>query len=74
MEITCPKCHEIIIVPVGGRPKLDMPVIKVCGALADSSSTQAAADLLGVSRGYIYKVLRNAGKKPRDYLKGVHSQ
>jgi len=62
MEIQCPHCGKPVPV-IGniGRKPLNIPVIKVCGALQAHSTVLAAALELGCSRGYIYKTLNNAG-------------
>jgi len=57
VKITCPCCHTEITVNGLGRKKLDVPVKNIYGALARYSSITLAAESLGCSRGYIYKVL-----------------
>ena len=57
MKITCPYCHTEIVVNGLGRKKLDVPVKNICDALAKYSNITRAAESLGCSRGYIYKVL-----------------
>ena len=58
MKITCPCCHTEITVNGLGRKKLDMPVKNIYDALARYSSITLAAESLGCSRGYIYKILK----------------
>ena len=62
MIIECPYCGKPVAVNGFGRPRLNIPVNKVCDALQLHHSVTAAARELGCSRGYIYKVL-----KERDY-------
>lgn len=57
MEIQCPHCGKPVPVNGIGRKPLNIPVIKVCGALQVHSTVLAAALELGCSRGYIYKTL-----------------
>lgn len=52
-----------------GRKALNIPVTKVCDALASGRTVLAAANILGCSRAYIYRELKAAGKKPKDYLR-----
>ena len=59
MKITCPCCHTEITVNGLGRKKLDVPVKNIYDALARYSSITLAAESLGCSRGYIYKVLKD---------------
>ena len=68
-EVTCPKCGEKIRVKgTGGRKPKDIPVIFVCDKLRTCRSVKQAAEELGCSRGYIYKVLKNQGKIPKDVI------
>lgn len=61
MEIQCPHCGKPVPVNGTGRKPLNIPVIKVCGALQAHSTVLAAALELGCSRGYLYKTLNSAG-------------
>ncbi len=61
MEIQCPHCGKPVPVNGIGRKPLNIPVVKVCGALQAHSTVLAAVLELGCSRGFIYKTLNNAG-------------
>lgn len=61
MIAVCPHCGKAVVVNGFGRPRLNIPVNKVCDALQLHHSVTAAAKELGCSRGYIYKVLKNRG-------------
>ena len=70
-EVICPKCGEKIRVKgTGGRKPKDLPVIFVCDKLQATRSVQQAAEELGCSRGYIYKVLKAAGLGMREVMAG----
>ena len=70
MNIVCPHCHRCVTVSGLGRPRLDVPVINVCDAVKRYKTITRAARALGVSRGYIYKTLKdteaNLDIKPPD--------
>ena len=69
VEVTCPKCGKKITVKgIGGRKPKDIPVIFVCDKLRVTRSVERAAEELGCSRGYIYKVLKNQGTIPKDVI------
>jgi transposase-like protein len=70
--ILCPKCHENIQIIVGrprGRKAHPMPCPSIIDALAVHSTVKAAAESLGVSRGYIYHTLKAIGIDPKSLLK-----
>jgi len=69
MIVQCPHCGESVLVNGLGRKPLNMPVKNVCDALQASGSILAAANFLGCSRAYIYKVLKANGIKLKD-IKG----
>jgi hypothetical protein len=69
MKIRCPKCGTRVVVHGLGRKPLAIPFIKVREALERSSTTRAAAEILGCSVAYIYKVCKLHGKMPKDYMK-----
>ncbi len=69
MEINCPKCGEKIAIKGFGRRPLNIVVTKVCDALQLHRSVLAAANELGCSRPYIYKVLKAHGLKLKDVMK-----
>jgi len=68
-EVICPKCGEKIRVKgTGGRKPKDLPVIFVCDKLRATRSVKQAAEELGCSRGYIYKVLKSEGLVMREIM------
>ena len=68
MIVECPHCGKPLVVNGFGRPRLNMPVKKICDALRLHHSVTAAARELGCSRGYIYKVLKESGLKAEDVV------
>jgi hypothetical protein len=70
MQIVCPGCGKKISVSIGGRKRLGIPVKNVCDALAGNSTVRQAAEKLGCSRGYIYKVLKEHGVSPKALTEG----
>lgn len=71
MEITCPHCNKVLVVNGFGRKPFNMPVTKVYDALLLHHSVLAAAESLGCSRAYIYKVLKAENLTPADVIQGV---
>ena len=71
MKIVCEKCGATITVCGLGRKKLNHSVINVCDSLRVCSTVKAAAELLGCSRAYIYKVGHQHGLTPKDFLSKV---
>jgi molybdenum-dependent DNA-binding transcriptional regulator ModE len=64
MIVQCPHCGETKdLGRVTGRKPLNIGVNNVCNALQEHRTITAAAKELGCSRGYIYKVLKEAGVK-----------
>ena len=59
MKVLCPHCHQSVTVNGLGRPRLAMPVINVYDALHRYKTITAAAKSLGVSRAYVYNILKN---------------
>jgi hypothetical protein len=51
MIVECPHCGKPVVVNGFGRPRLNIPVNKVCDALRLHHSVTAAARELGCSRG-----------------------
>jgi hypothetical protein len=58
MKVLCPYCGNSIMVGSSGRKPFNIPVTKVCDALKLHHSVLMAANQLGCSRAYIYKVLK----------------
>jgi len=61
MITKCPHCGKPVPVKGIGRKPLGIPVVFVCDAVQAHSTVSAAALELGCSRGYIYKILKDAG-------------
>ena len=68
MKIQCPHCGEIVVVSGLGRRPLNVGVKIVCDALRTHGSVTAAAKVLGLSRGYVYRELSKHGTTPREVL------
>jgi hypothetical protein len=60
MIIKCPHCGKPVPVKGIGRKPLGIPVKIVCDTVQAHSTVSAAALELGCSRGYIYKILKDA--------------
>ncbi len=69
MIVECPHCGESVLVNGFGRRPLNIAVTKVCDALRLHRSVLAAANALGCSRAYIYKVLKAEGMTAKEVLK-----
>jgi len=67
--VQCPHCGGTVAVNGFGRRPLNIVVTKVCDALRLHRSVLVAANSLGCSRAYIYKVLKANGLKPADIIK-----
>jgi DNA-directed RNA polymerase subunit RPC12/RpoP len=70
MIISCPNCGEKIVVKGFGRKPLNIPLKNVCECLKRYRSLAAAANKLGCSQGYIFKVLKANGLKLKDVFGG----
>ena len=70
MKVFCPNCGKTVVVGGLGRKAFNMPVKNVCDALRLHRSVPAAANSLGCSRAYIYKVLKARGLTVKDVIKG----
>jgi hypothetical protein len=70
MKMECPYCHETIVISIAGRKPLGLPVTNVCDALRLHQTILAAANELGCSRGYIYKILKTHGLRPAEVMDG----
>ncbi len=71
MKINCPHCGGTVVVNGLGRKALNIAVKNVCDALQLYRSVLAAANYLGCSRAYIYKVLKEDGLTAADVIKGT---
>jgi len=69
MIIPCPKCGEKVVVNGLGRRRLNIPLKNVHECLRKHRSVEEAANELGCSSGYIYKVLKASELKLRDVFK-----
>jgi hypothetical protein len=70
MKVQCPNCGGTVVVNGFGRRPLNIAVTKVCDALQLHRSVEAAANELGCSRAYIYKVLKTDELTAQDVIKG----
>jgi len=70
MIIQCPHCGKSVVVNGLGRKPLNIPLKNVCDALRAHSSIGEAANELGCSKGYIFKVLKANGRKLKDVIEG----
>ena len=75
--ITCPNCGSKV--PIAkmnklGRKALNISVKNICDTLRDCRDIALAAEKLGCSRGYIYKVLKSAGLSPRQVIEAKQKE
>ena len=70
MLVQCPHCGGKVVVNGFGRKPFNMPVTEVYDALRLHRSVLAAANSLGCSRAYIYKVLKAGGMTGKDAING----
>lgn len=61
MIVQCPHCRKQVVVNGLGRKPLNICVKNICDTLQDCKSIALAAEKLGCSRAYIYKVLKCEG-------------
>jgi hypothetical protein len=61
MIVQCPNCGKPVSVNGLGRKPLNIGVKNICDTLQDCKSIALAAEKLGCSRAYIYKVLKCEG-------------
>ena len=66
MEVQCQNCGQSVVVDGLGRKRLNIPLKNVCEALQAYCNVEAAAQKLGCSPGYIFKVLKDNGLKLKD--------
>lgn len=71
MKVQCPHCGKSVMVNGIGRKPLNIAVNNVYDALRLHRSVLAAANELGCSRAYIYKILKAEGLTPADAVKGL---
>ena len=71
MKVQCPHCGKSVVVNGLGRRPLNIPLKNVCECLRKHRSTVAAAQELGCSQGYIFKVLKDNGLKLKDVVEWV---
>ncbi len=69
MLVQCPHCGGMVAVNSIGRKPLNIAVNNVYDALRLHRSVLAAANELGCSRAYIYKVLKGEGLTVQDVIK-----
>ena len=68
MIIPCPHCGKSVVVNGLGRKPLNIPLKNVYEALRAHGSVAAAANELGCSQGYIFKVLKANGLRTKDMV------
>ena len=61
MIVQCPHCRKTVVVNGLGRKSLNIGVKNICDTLQDCKNIALAAEKLGCSRAYIYKVLKCEG-------------
>ena len=69
MIVQCPNCGKSIAVNGLGRKRLNIILKNVCESLQAHRSVVAAAQELGCSQAYIFKVLKANGLKLKDVVK-----
>ena len=69
MIVQCPNCGKKVTVPGLGRKPLNIPLKNICEALRGHCSMEAAAQELGCSQAYIFKVLKANGLKLEGIIK-----
>jgi len=69
MIIKCPNCGEKVVVKGLGRKPLNIPLKNVCECLRKHRSVARAAQELGCSQAYVFKVLKANGVNLKDVLK-----
>ena len=70
MIIQCPNCGEKVVVSGLGRKPLNIPLKNVRECLREYRSVATAAQELGCSQAYIFKLLKANGLKVKDVFKG----
>ena len=70
MLVQCPHCGKSVAVNGLGRKSLNIAVNNVYDTLRLHRSVVTAANELGCSRAYIYKVLKARGLTLTDVIKG----
>ena len=69
MIVQCPHCGKSVAVNGLGRKRLNITLKNVCEALQTHTSVVDAAQELGCSQAYIFKVLKENGLKIKDVSK-----
>ena len=69
MNVNCPHCGNSVAIKGIGRRPLNIAVNNVYDALRLHRSVPTAANELGCSRAYIYKVLKADGLTSADVIK-----
>ena len=68
VDITCPNCGGRVSVSMKGRPRLNIPLKKVCEKLQAYKAIKPVAEELGCSEGYIYNQLKAQGLKVKEVI------
>ena len=70
MLVQCPHCGKSVMVNGIGRKPLNIAVNNVYDTLRLHRSVVTAANELGCSRAYIYKIVKADGLTVQDVIKG----
>jgi len=68
MKVVCQNCGQEVMVNGLGRNGLNIPLTIVCDNLRVCKGADKAAELLGCSPAYLYKVLKINGLKMKDVI------
>ena len=68
MIVQCPNCGNPVVVNGLGRKPLNIALKNVCESLGAHCNVAAAAQELGCSQGYIFKILKANELKLKDML------
>lgn len=74
MIVQCPNCGKPVAVNGLGRKPLNIGVKNICDALRVSRSVTLAAEKLGCSRAYIYKMLKAQDLSPRQVIRAKQKE
>lgn len=71
MKIICPKCGKVIDVPGLGRRRLQVSVRNILDCVKATNTALAASQRAGVSKSYLFAVLKRQNLKLADVRHGV---
>ena len=69
MKVRCPNCGSEVVVSGLGRKPFNMPITNICDELRLHTGPTEAAEILGCSKAYLYKLLKAEGLKMKDFTK-----